>query len=121
MFKSYLEDKLEQNHQRLDNKLQKDKQVALLKYQGNQKQFEHNASVEAILDNLKAEIDPENQAVQNLLDEAKTLIKKRQKLIRIADGSADGWKVVDEYLSDDLAFDSEDEKRLRKAQDTASR
>ena len=121
VFKSYLEDKLEQNHQRFDNKSQQDKQVAMLKYRGNQKQFEHNASVEAIFDKLKAEIQPENQAVQNLLDEAKTLIKKRQKLIRIADGSADGWKVVDQYLCDDLASDSEDEKHLRKARDAASR
>ena len=76
MFKSYLEDKLEQSHQRLNNKSQENKQVALLKYRGNQKQFEDNASVEAILNKLKAEIQPENQVIQNLLDEAKTLIKR---------------------------------------------
>ena len=92
MFKSYLEDKLEQNNQRLDNKLQKDKQVAMLKYQGNQKRFEHNASVEAILNKITATITPENQVVQNLLDKAQTLIKKRQKLIQIANRCADRWK-----------------------------
>ena len=37
MFKSYLEDYLEQNHQRLDSKSQQDKPVAMLKYRGNQK------------------------------------------------------------------------------------
>ena len=41
------------------------------------------------------------------------LICKRQKLIRIADKSVDRWKVVDEYISDEMASDLEDEKRRR--------
>ena len=40
---------------------------------------------------------------------------------RIVDKSADGWKVVDEYVSDELASGSEDEKRLKKAKEAASR
>ena len=32
-----------------------------------------------------------------------------------------GWSAVDEYLSNDLASDSEDEKRIRQAQARASR
>jgi hypothetical protein len=39
----------------------------------------------------------------------------------MADKSVDGWKVVDEYLSDELASDSADEKRLKRARDVASR
>ncbi len=49
------------------------------------------------------------------------LIRKRQKLIRIADKSANGWKVVDEYVSDELVSGSEDEKRLKKAKEAAIR
>ena len=49
------------------------------------------------------------------------MIRKRQKLIRIADKSADGWKVVDEHVSDDLASGSDDAKRLKKAKEEASR
>ena len=56
-----------------------------------------------------------------MANEGKELIRKRQKLIRIADKSADGWKVVDEYVSDELASGSEDEKRLKKAKEAASR
>ena len=56
-----------------------------------------------------------------MANEGKELIRKRQKLIRIADKSADGWKVVDEYVSDELASGSEDEKRLKKAKGAASR
>jgi hypothetical protein len=34
------------------------------------------------------------------------------KLIRIADKSEGGWTTVDEYLSDEVASDSEDQKRI---------
>ena len=55
-----------------------------------------------------------------MIVEGKELIRKRQKLIRIADKSADGWRVVDEYVSDELASGSEDEKRLERAKDVAN-
>ena len=48
-------------------------------------------------------------------------IRKRQKLTKIADKSRDGWQVVAEYESDELASGSEDEKRLKKAREAASR
>ena len=43
------------------------------------------------------------------------------KLIKLADKSEAGWLAVDEYESDELAEDSADEKRIRKAQDKAVR
>ena len=49
------------------------------------------------------------------------LIERRQKLIKLADKSEAGWLAVDEYESDELADDSADEKRIRKAQDKAVR
>ena len=52
---------------------------------------------------------------------ARELIRKGPKLIKIADKSKDGWQVVAEYWSDDVASNSEDEKRLKKARETASR
>ena len=42
-------------------------------------------------------------------------------MIKIADKSRDGWQVATEYESDELASGSEDEKRLKKARETASR
>ena len=33
----------------------------------------------------------------------------------MADKSVAGWNIVDEYLTDELASDSDDEKRLRQA------
>ena len=49
------------------------------------------------------------------------MIHKRQKLIKIADKNKDGWQVVEEYESDELASNSDDEKKIKKARETASR
>ena len=48
-----------------------------------------------------------------LVAEGKLIIKKRQKLIKIADKNRDGWFVLKEYESDHLASGSEDEKKIR--------
>ena len=84
-----------------------------MKFKGNQRQFKHNAQIDSIFDRLTSANVPENKNLTNLIVEGKELIRKRQKLIRIADKSADGWRVVDEYVSDELASGSEDEKRLK--------
>ena len=52
---------------------------------------------------------------------AKSLVAQRQKLIKMADASELGWRVVNEYVANPLASDSEDEKRMYKAEARASR
>ena len=47
------------------------------------------------------------------------LIKNRQKLIKLEDSSDAGWRVVDGYVSNSLAEDSDDEKKIYKAQTRA--
>ncbi|CAB4044795.1 Hypothetical predicted protein [Paramuricea clavata] len=106
-----------------DNNIGKaEKDVIKLKFKGNQKQYEINAKLEAILTDIsKANEQNKKERVANLVDEAKALSHRRQKLIKIADRSKDAWRVVEEYESDDLASNSEDEKRLRKAIELAGR
>ena len=64
-----------------------------MKFKGNQKQFELNAQIDCIFDRICMANDSKNKQVGDLANEGKELIRKRQKLIRIADKSADGCKV----------------------------
>ena len=50
------------------------------------------------------------------LEKAKTLLNKRNKVIRFADKSPAGRAAIEEYESDKLADDSDDEKKLRSAE-----
>lgn len=54
--------------------------------------------------------------VKSYLKELNLNIQKRNKPIRLADKSAAGWNLVNEYLSDELASRLEDEKRIRRAE-----
>ena len=49
------------------------------------------------------------------------MLKDHQKAIRLADRSELGWAVVNEYGEDELAEDSDDEKRIAKAVATTER
>ena len=49
------------------------------------------------------------------LNEGKKQIQQRQKLIRLADREEKGWKFVKEYVKDNLAEDSDDEKQIKRA------
>ena len=120
LFKDYLQNQLETKTKEIEQKSKIDKEVVRLKYRGNQKQFELNAAIDSILESIESETQqsqPSNDRIRSLAKDARELLRKRQKLIK----SRDGWQVVAEYESDELASGSEDEKRLKKARETASR
>lgn len=53
------------------------------------------------------------------LQKGAQLLTKQQMFIEIADRLEFGWRVVSEYMADDLADDSDDEKRLEKVEKAA--
>ena len=68
-----------------------------------------------------AQRPPAVEKARSLLQEGQKLIFVRQKKIRIADRSENGWATVKEYEEDELAENSDDEKRLSRAEVRAGR
>lgn len=101
---------------------------------GNEKQFKFNEEVvdkiQVADTELKAIAVPADAAAVNVpvavlektrraIKEGISSIQERQKLIRIVDRSDFGWDVVNEYEADELAADSDDEKKISKAEKAA--
>ena len=55
------------------------------------------------------------------LEEGMKILSRRQKMIKFADRSEAGWAVVEEYEDDALASNSEDERRMEKAERAAEK
>jgi len=96
-------------------------ELPTFKKKGNQDQYYFNYDIESILDKaLKANKDGNTKLVDETLQEGKNLLVKRQKLIKLADREQDGWHMIKEYVSDDLASNSEDEKNINRARKNAA-
>ena len=124
MFKTYLEEKIDEKGRQLELKDKAEKEVVQLNFKGNQKQYKLNTKVDVMLDAIETAnlADNGNPRITTLVNDAKGLLKRSlQKLIKFADRNKDGWKVVEEYELDEIASDSEDEKRLKRAKEAASR
>lgn len=92
---------------------------------GNEKQFTFNTSIEEKFDAALSAI--EKGKIAKAMEElgkkflGKTLLKDRQKQIKLPDRSECGWATVTKYLADDLADGVEDEKRISKAEKAAKK
>lgn len=56
------------------------------------------------------------ESAKSSITEGIELVKNRQKLIKLADSSQLGWKVVKEYESNPIAADLDEEKKMYRAQ-----
>lgn len=89
---------------------------------GNKQQFRHQEAVQEKIDDAKEALRVGKlDSVKKSLEEGTSLINKRMKLIRIADKSQFGWSTVLEYQSDELASDSDDEKKIFRSERRAEK
>ena len=97
------------------------------KKKGNEAQAKFNSEVEDAVQEAMDELEGEPRPSQSVerakaaLEKGAKRIAERQKLIKLADRSDFGWAVVTEYTADELADNSEDEKRIEKAEKAAEK
>ena len=92
-------------------KRSKSSAISEFKSKGNKIRYEANSNILEKIDDAINSIQKGNiNRWEQKLDEGKALILIQQKLVSRVDRKEDGWKVVNCYLSDDMASDSEDEK-----------
>ena len=97
------------------------------KRKGNEEQYKVNVKVHRKLKEAEHSLK-EAGTTSTAVTDAKTkiaegidIIEKRQKLIKMTDSSPLGWKMVVEYEQNSLAENSDDEKRMFKAEARAER
>ena len=94
------------------------------KKKDNEKQYDFNEEVREKLATADSSLNaapPDIDKAKSALQEGEKLINERQKLIKVADRSEYGWATQEEYTTDELADNSDDEKRLFKAEARAGK
>ena len=70
---------------------------------------------------MKRKNDEGYEKATQEMEAGEALLLNRQKMIKLADRSELGWSVVEEYDADELADNSEDEKKIARAEKEAER
>lgn len=109
--KEYIDDALSNTRAQVieNNKVQ-------IKFRGNRTQHDFNLKQKDSVQKAIVKVQ-KGDSISTIaeLNSVITDIDNRNKLIKLADKSELGWKVVDEYQAEELADNSDDEKRIKAA------
>ena len=76
--------------------------------------YNHSLQVMDVLTTMEKQMnDNKINETKETLEKGKKLVSNRLKMIRLAD--REDWLTVQEYLADELASDSDDDKNISKA------
>ena len=111
---------IEKKLQKSSNKNAKLENIFKFKHKGNRIQFEFNQKVLQIVENLSSALNNDDTSEANDLGDGLTAkLKRRNKLIKMADRSVLVWGTVAEYEADPIASDSDDGKKIRQVETRA--
>ena len=89
------------------------------KFKGNKDQFNFNRELELIDSLQEAVVAPQVDTLLKVVHSTIDSLKSRNKLIKLADNSEAGWDLVAEYKANENAANSDDDKRIRRAEKRA--
>ena len=111
---------IEKKLQQPSHKSAKIENTFRFKHKGNRIQFEFNQQILQIVENLSSALNNDDTSEANdLCGDLTAKLKRRNKLIRMANRSFLGWDTVAEYEVDPIASDSDDGKKIRQAENRA--
>ena len=111
-FRTDMKEAQEEAATKAANRVRRDKPYDYKKTREEQASFNEKVqeAVREVRDALETATDsPAVQRAKTALQQGSALLDERQKFIKFADRSANGWSVVAEYTADELAADSDDE------------
>ena len=89
----------------------------LKKKKANEDQYRFNSKLSGVLTEAKSSYSSQQlDKVKESLDKGESLLAERQKHILLADKSEFGWMIIQEYKKNDLDDDSDDEKKIIRAE-----
>ena len=93
-----------------------------IKGKGNRDQFDFDIEISFAIQECEQQISRGNiEDLSANLTSIAMKLKKRNKLIKLADRSPAGWSIVQEYEQDPMASDSDDAQKIRQAKQRAIR
>ena len=124
-FQEIKQELIEEN-QAMCNKMNKRFKVTehTFKKAGNRFQFNHNMEVASKVEEAQEYLErkkPSVRKAKEALAEGMSIIDERNKDILVADTSEGGWDTVNEYKKKQIADNSDDDKKLRRADTDALR